>query len=118
MGSSAASEGRRPISQSTLSDSQPDDLPALPTENYALTTIGLMLASLMQVLDTPIANVALPHMQSSLGATTDSVTWVLTSYMIASAVAGLVARDGHFSEPRIIRDLAGHNRIVQAQRKN
>ncbi len=87
MGSSAASEGRRPISQSTLSDSQLDDLPALPTENYALTTIGLMLASLMQVLDTTIANVALPHMQSSLGATTDSVTWVLTSYMIASAVA-------------------------------
>ena len=46
-----------------------------------------MLASVMQVLDTTIANVALPHIQSSLGATTDSVTWVLTSYMIASAVA-------------------------------
>lgn len=40
------------------------------------------------------------------------------SPMIASAVAELVARDGHFSEPRIIRDLAGHNRIVQAQRKS
>ncbi|MCB2048983.1 MAG: DHA2 family efflux MFS transporter permease subunit [Novosphingobium sp.] len=63
------------------------DEPALPTENYPLTILGLMLASLMQVIDTTIANVALPHVQSSLGATTDSVTWVLTSYMIAAAVA-------------------------------
>ncbi len=63
------------------------DEAALPTGNYALTILGLMLASVMQVLDTTIANVALPHIQSSLGATTDSITWVLTSYMIASAVA-------------------------------
>ena len=63
------------------------DEPALATENYPLATLGLMLASVMQVLDTTIANVALPHMQSSLSASTDSVTWVLTSYMIASAVA-------------------------------
>ena len=63
------------------------DVAALHTDNYALTILGLMLASVMQVLDTTIANVALPHIQSSLGATTDSVTWVLTSYMIASAVA-------------------------------
>ena len=39
------------------------------------------------MLDTTIANVAIPHMQSSLGATADTVTWVLTSYIIASAVA-------------------------------
>jgi DHA2 family multidrug resistance protein len=69
-----------------LADQQAD-LPALPTKNHALTIAGLMIASVMQVLDTTIANVALPHIQSSLGATTDSVTWVLTSYMIASAVA-------------------------------
>lgn len=46
-----------------------------------------MAASLLQILDTTIANVAIPHMQSSLGATADTVTWVLTSYIIASAVA-------------------------------
>jgi DHA2 family multidrug resistance protein len=46
-----------------------------------------MAASLIQILDTTIANVAIPHMQSSLGATVDTVTWVLTSYIIASAVA-------------------------------
>ncbi|MCA1748825.1 MAG: DHA2 family efflux MFS transporter permease subunit [Sphingomonadales bacterium] len=47
----------------------------------------MMLAMMMQILDTTIANVALPHMQTSLGATIDSVTWVLTSYLVASAAA-------------------------------
>ena len=42
---------------------------------------------LMQVLDTTIANVALPHMQTSLGATRETVNWVLTSYIVASAIA-------------------------------
>src|SRR3546814_14201083 len=41
----------------------------------------------MQILDTTIANVAIPHMQSSLGATSETVNWALTSYIIASAVA-------------------------------
>ncbi len=52
-----------------------------------LLIVGIMGASLLQVLDTTIANVAIPHMQSALGATAESVTWVLTSYIIASAVA-------------------------------
>lgn len=60
---------------------------ALPVANRGLLTLGVMLAMIMQVLDTTIANVAVPHMQSSLGATIDTVTWVLTSYIIASAVA-------------------------------
>lgn len=63
------------------------DAPELETSNYWLMIIGVMAASLLQILDTTIANVALPHMQSSLGATVDTVTWVLTSYIIASAVA-------------------------------
>lgn len=46
-----------------------------------------MLATLVQVLDMTIANVALPHMQAALGANQDSVTWVLTSYIVASAIA-------------------------------
>lgn len=46
-----------------------------------------MLATLMQVLDTTIANVALPHMQTSLGATQETVNWVLTSYIVASAIS-------------------------------
>jgi len=53
----------------------------------ALITIAVILALLMQVLDTTIANVALPHMQTSLGATRETVNWVLTSYIVASAIA-------------------------------
>ena len=52
-----------------------------------IVTIGVMSAVLLQVLDTTIANVALPHMQASLGATQESINWVLTSYIIASAIA-------------------------------
>ena len=63
------------------------DVAALPVANQPLLIVGVMLASLLQVLDTTIANVAIPHMQASLGATVDTVTWVLTSYIIASAVA-------------------------------
>jgi DHA2 family multidrug resistance protein len=66
---------------------RPHDAPELETRNYPLMIIGVMAASLLQILDTTIANVALPHMQSSLGATVDTITWVLTSYIIASAVA-------------------------------
>jgi DHA2 family multidrug resistance protein len=44
-----------------------------------LVTVSIMLATVMQVLDTTIANVALPHMQGSLSASTDQITWVLTS---------------------------------------
>ncbi len=57
-----------------------------PTERLLLTA-AVMLAVLIQVLDTTIANVALPHMQASLGATQESVNWVLTSYIVASAIA-------------------------------
>jgi len=46
-----------------------------------------MVAAQMVVLDTTIANVALPHMQAALGATPESVAWVLTSYILAAAVA-------------------------------
>ncbi|MCB9947116.1 MAG: DHA2 family efflux MFS transporter permease subunit [Rhodospirillaceae bacterium] len=45
-----------------------------------------MLATIMQVIDTTIANVALPHMQGSLGATQDQISWVLTSYIVAAAI--------------------------------
>ena len=65
----------------------PQDAPELETGNYPLMIVGVMAASLLQILDTTIANVALPHMQSALGATVDTITWVLTSYIIASAVA-------------------------------
>mgnify|MGYP001147450926 CR=1 FL=1 len=52
-----------------------------------LITVSIMLATIMQVLDTTIANVALPSMQGSLGAAQDTITWVLTSYIVAAAIA-------------------------------
>ncbi|MDB5394119.1 MAG: transporter [Rhodospirillales bacterium] len=52
-----------------------------------MITVVTMAATIMQVLDTTIANVALPHMQGSLGATQDQIAWVLTSYLVASAIA-------------------------------
>jgi DHA2 family multidrug resistance protein len=59
----------------------------LPSGQRVLVTVGVMAAVLLQVLDTTIANVALPHMQASLSATQDTITWVLTSYIVASAIA-------------------------------
>ena len=52
-----------------------------------MITLSIMLATIMQALDTTIANVALPHMQGSLQASQDQITWVLTSYIVASAIA-------------------------------
>lgn len=63
------------------------DVALLPVENRYVLAVGIMLASLLQVLDTTIANVAIPHMQSTLGATSDEISWVLTSYIVAMAVA-------------------------------
>ncbi|HET9812367.1 MAG TPA: DHA2 family efflux MFS transporter permease subunit [Sphingomicrobium sp.] len=59
----------------------------LPTGERLIVTIGVMMAVLLQVLDTTIANVALPHMQASLSASQDTINWVLTSYIVASAIA-------------------------------
>jgi DHA2 family multidrug resistance protein len=61
--------------------------PLLATRNRGLLTVGVMGAMIMQILDTTIANVALPHMMTSLSATVDTVTWVLTSYIVATAIA-------------------------------
>ena len=51
-----------------------------------LITACAMVATLMQALDSTIANVALPYMQGSLSATSDQITWVLTSYIVAAAI--------------------------------
>jgi DHA2 family multidrug resistance protein len=51
-----------------------------------LATSGLMLATAMNALDSTIANVALPHIQGSLSASQDQVTWILTSYIVATAI--------------------------------
>jgi DHA2 family multidrug resistance protein len=55
--------------------------------NRRMITISIMLATIIQALDGTIANVALPHMQGSLSASQDQITWVLTSFIVAAAIA-------------------------------
>lgn len=56
------------------------------TQHFLLIT-AVMMAAIIQIIDTTIANVALPHMQGSLSVTQDKISWVLTSYIIATAIA-------------------------------
>src|SRR5690349_21808334 len=60
--------------------------PALVVKHRTLLIAAIMLAMIMQVLDTTIANVALPHMRAALSASQDEVSWVLTSYIVAAAI--------------------------------
>ena len=57
-----------------------------PSHNPWLIALTVTLATFMEVLDTSIANVALPHIAGSLGASQDEATWVLTSYLVSSAI--------------------------------
>jgi DHA2 family multidrug resistance protein len=56
------------------------------TRHFLLVT-AVMMAAIIQIIDTTIANVALPHMQGSLSVTQDKISWVLTSYIMAAAIA-------------------------------
>src|SRR5438477_54512 len=61
-----------------------------------MITLAVMSATLIQVLDTTIVNVALPHMAGELGASTDQVSWVLTSYLVSSAI--VMPLTGYFAD--------------------
>jgi DHA2 family multidrug resistance protein len=67
-----------------------------PSVNPWMVALSVMLATFMVVLDSSIANVALPHIAGSLSASTDESTWVLTSYLVSSAImlpaSGWIAR--------------------------
>ncbi len=65
---------------------QPAGVDPNKVAHRGLITISIMLATVMQVLDTTIANVALPTMTGDLGASPDSINWVLTSYIVAAAI--------------------------------
>src|SRR6266852_6697724 len=60
--------------------------PWKPKFNPWLIAIVVALAAFMEVLDTSIANVALPHIAGNLGASNDESTWVLTSYLVSNAI--------------------------------
>jgi MFS transporter, DHA2 family, multidrug resistance protein len=65
---------------------QPADYSWRPKANPWVIAATVALAAFMEVLDTSIANVALPHIAGSLGASADQSTWVLTSYLVANAI--------------------------------
>jgi MFS transporter, DHA2 family, multidrug resistance protein len=70
--------------------------PAPATAGRLMITLAVMSATLIQVLDTTIVNVALPHMQGELGTTSDQISWVLTSYLVSSAI--FMPLTGYFSD--------------------
>ncbi|WP_374574123.1 DHA2 family efflux MFS transporter permease subunit [Phenylobacterium sp.] len=59
---------------------------AADARNRIPITVAVMLATIMNSLDTTIANVALPHIQGSVSASADQITWVLTSYIVAATI--------------------------------
>jgi DHA2 family multidrug resistance protein len=81
----------------------PDAPPVSPTQKWAIT-FTIMVVAFMQILDTSVTNVILPHLQGSLSAGLDEVSWVITSYLAANAVvipatgwlAGLFGRKKFF----------------------
>src|SRR5579884_2909458 len=59
---------------------------AAPDVNPWIIAISVMLSTFMEVLDTTVVNVSLPHIAGNLSASTDEATWVLTSYLVANAI--------------------------------
>src|SRR2546421_8904773 len=72
--------------------------------NPWIIAIAVMLGTFMEVLDTTVVNVSLPHIAGNLSATVDQTTWVLTSYLVANAIilptTGWLGR--HFGRKRIL----------------
>jgi MFS transporter, DHA2 family, multidrug resistance protein len=64
----------------------PRAVPPRPQVNRWIPAIAVMLSAVMEVLDTSVVNVSLPHIAGSLSATVDEATWVLTSYIVANAI--------------------------------
>src|SRR5436305_635870 len=81
--------------------SQPQGIPEI---NPWLVSIAVMSSTFMEVLDTTVVNVSLPHIAGSLSASTDEATWTLTSYLVANAIilpmTGWLA--GRFGRKRLL----------------
>lgn len=62
------------------------NLPTVPQTNKWLVALAVILPTFIEVMDTSVVNVSLPHIQGSLSAGVDEVTWVLTSYLVSNAI--------------------------------
>src|SRR5450755_4662015 len=66
-----------------------------PPVNPWVIALTVTLATFMEVLDTSVANVSLPHIAGSLSASVDESTWILTSYLVSNAI--ILPMSGWFS---------------------
>src|SRR5260370_9884068 len=78
-----ASSPRDQINDRRVEDALPS---ARPSSHKWLVAIAVMLGATLEVLDTSIVNVSLPHMQGSFSASRDEVTWILTCYIVANGI--------------------------------
>ena len=78
MSAAAAARGSVPVATDSHSWT--------PATNPWIIAVSVMLATFMVVLDSSVANVALPHIAGNLSASTDESTWVLTSYLVSNAI--------------------------------
>ena len=83
-GTPAAAKPRDRTEPAMTAAAQPSSM--VPGLRRNMVTICAMTATIMQALDTTIANVALPYMQGTLSASQDQINWVLTSYIVAAAI--------------------------------
>src|ERR1700756_4085907 len=103
MASDSPATGRSPTDESADSSTLSSQ-PWRPKANPWLIAVVVAMAAFMEVLDTSIANVALPYMAGNLGASNDESTWVLTSYLVSNAIvlpisgwfAGMLGRKRFF----------------------
>src|ERR1035438_3450161 len=74
------------MAEGLTSKPAPEQTPWKPSHNPWLIATAVMAATFMEILDTSVANVALPHIAGNLSATTEESTWVLTSYLVSNAI--------------------------------
>ncbi len=91
-----ARDSRMSTASGTLHNARDEHHDWKPAANPWMIAASVMLATFMVVLDSSVANVALPHIAGNLSASTDESTWVLTSYLVSNAImlpaAGWIAR--------------------------
>src|SRR2546428_641577 len=77
---------RKPPADESVDSSTSSTQPWRPKANPWLIAVVVAMAAFMEVLDTSLANVALPYMAGNLGASNDESTWILTSYLVSNAI--------------------------------
>ena len=77
---------KAPALKSDMADASASQQMWHPRHNPWLIAVAVMVATFMEVLDTSVANIALPHIAGNLSVTTEEATWVLTSYLVSNAI--------------------------------